>query len=280
MNVDIDAVTGIIREVAAQIILPRFRKLAKGDIAFKTGDDPVTIADKEAEIALSTRLSDLLPGSKAMGEEGFATNNGTLGVISGESPCWIIDPIDGTRNFVAGNPEFGVIVTLAKQNQLIAGWIYDPTSSEIVTAEAGSGAWYKGNKLKALPPVALPEMRGFLGDRLMMAYRKTKPANQAGPIFTEMTAGAHEYPRLVLNEPHFQKDKPQAHFRASLFYATPWDDAAGVLIHREAGGYAAFWNGEPYWPSVMYKGLALAPDKDSWQELKNWCQSFVELPDT
>jgi fructose-1,6-bisphosphatase/inositol monophosphatase family enzyme len=277
MSVDIDAVTGIIREVAATCVLPRFRNLAKTDIAFKIGDDPVTIADKEAEIALSTRLLDLLPGSKAMGEEGFALDNRLLELISGESPTWIIDPIDGTRNFVGGNPEFGVIVSLAEQNQLIAGWIYDPTSSEIVTAESGSGAWFKGNKLKALPSVPLSEMQGFLGDRLMAAYEKTKHG-KAAPVFTEMTAGSHEYPRLVLDVPHFQKQKPQAHFRASLYYATPWDDAAGVLIHREAGGYAAFWNGEPYNPSVMHKGLALAPDKDSWHELKNWCQSFAELP--
>jgi fructose-1,6-bisphosphatase/inositol monophosphatase family enzyme len=277
MRVDVEAVGAIIREVSAEIILPRFRHLEKDHIGFKIGDDPVTIADKEAEIALSTRLLDLLPGSKAMGEEGFALNNRLLALISGSTPTWIIDPIDGTRNFVGDNPEFGVIVTLAEQNQLIAGWIYDPTSSEIVTAETGSGAWYKGSKLKTLPPAPLAKMHGFLGDRLMAAYEKTKHG-KTSPVFTEMTAGSHEYPRLVLDQPHFGKDKPQGHFRASLYYATPWDDAAGVLIHREAGGYAAFWNGDAYNPSVMHKGLALAPDKDSWHELRNWCRSFAELP--
>jgi hypothetical protein len=93
-----------------------------------------------------------------------------------------------------------------------------------------------------------------------------------------MSAGAHEYPMLVLGQPHFGKDEAQIHFRASFFHATPWDDAAGVLIHQESGGYSAFWNGEVYRPSVMHNGLALAPDQDSWHVLKAWCQTFAELP--
>src|SRR5271168_2971050 len=99
-RLDIDAVTAIIREVAEEHILPRFRNLKSADIAFKIGDDPVTIADKEAESALSARLSSLLKGSKVVGEEAFAANPRVLESFSGESPVWIIDPIDGTRNFV------------------------------------------------------------------------------------------------------------------------------------------------------------------------------------
>jgi len=152
IHVNPEAVSKIIQEVADEYILPRFRNLQAGDVAFKIGDDPVTIADKEAEKALSTRLFDLLPGSNLVGEEIFASNQGILNHFSGESPVWIVDPIDGTRNFVRGSPEFGVIVALAERNQTIAGWIYDPTSKEVVTAEKGSGSWFKGQKLKVLPP--------------------------------------------------------------------------------------------------------------------------------
>jgi len=93
-----------------------------------------------------------------------------------------------------------------------------------------------------------------------------------------MTAGAHEYPQLVLNQPHFGKDKPQIHFRATHIQTNSWDDAAGVLMHQEAGGYAARWDQKPYAITVTHKGLLLAPDKESWQELKNWCQTFCPLP--
>jgi fructose-1,6-bisphosphatase/inositol monophosphatase family enzyme len=195
-----------------------------------------------------------------------------------ESPVWIIDPIDGTRNFVRGSSEFGVIVALAEQNQTLAGWIYDPTSKQVITAEKGAGSWFNGHKLQVLDSQSLPDMRGFLGDRLLERYKKQNKVNSLEPVFQVMTAGAHEYPRLVYNKPHFGKDKPQAHFRASYSYATPWDDAAGVLIHQESGGYSAFWNGDAYRPSEMHRGLALAPDKTSWIELKNWCQTFCETP--
>ncbi len=278
IRVDTDKVGGIIREVAAEHILPYFRNLKAADIAYKIGDDPVTVADKEAEKALSTRLSDMLPGSKVLGEEAFSADQGVLDHVSGESPVWIIDPVDGTRNFVKGSCEFGVIVALAEQNQTIAGWIYDPTSDELISAEKGGGTFYKGQKLRVLPPAPIDKMHGFVGDRLVAAYEKTSSINRIGPIVETMSAGAHEYPRLVLNQPHFGKNKPQAHFRASLFHSNPWDDAAGVLIHQESGGHSAFWSGEAYRPSVMNRGLALAPDQASWDELKAWCQTFCELP--
>jgi fructose-1,6-bisphosphatase/inositol monophosphatase family enzyme len=279
VRIDPDRVTRHIQEVAEEHILPYFRNLKAEHIAYKIGDDPVTIADKEAESALSTRLLDLLPGSNVVGEEAFATDKSIFNRFSGESPVWIIDPVDGTRNFAKGNREFGVIVALAKQNQGIAGWIYDPTSGEVLVAEKGSGAYYKGKKLSVLPAKAFPELRGALSPRIIEPYRKSKNSSGVAPIFEEMAAGAHEYPRLVIDAPHFGKSAPKSiHFRAGLTQTYPWDDAAGVLIHSEAGGYAATWRGDPYSVSVIDRGLLLAPDRDSWQELKNWCASFCELP--
>ena len=278
IRVDIDAVTQIIREVAAERILPRFRNLKDGDISFKIGDDPVTIADKEAEIDLSNRFLDLLPGSKVVGEEAFALNSGLLTHFSGESPVWIIDPVDGTRNFTAGSSDFGTIVALSERNQVVAGWIYDPTSNEVITVEKGSGAWFKGERLKTLPPTDLLKSRGYLGERIIRANQKAGISAETSPDFSVNNAGSHSYPTLVIGKPHFNKDVPQVHFFASHSYTTPWDDGAAILIHEEAGGYCAMWNGEKYRPDMMHRGQALAPSKESWNELKNWCQSFCELP--
>jgi fructose-1,6-bisphosphatase/inositol monophosphatase family enzyme len=277
-HIDIQAVKNAIQEVAEAEILPFFRKLKPEHIAFKVGDDPVTIADKAAESALSTRLLDLLPGSKVVGEEVFATDKGVIDRFFGESPVWIIDPIDGTRNFVRGSPEFGVIVALAERNQIIAGWIYDPTSKEVFTAEKGGGAYYRGERLKVLPALPLPGMLGYLSDNLLADYEKAKKPGADEPAFERMVVGAHEYPRLVLNRPHFGKNKPQIHFRASKRQTFPWDDAAGVLIHAEAGGYAANWRNEPYHPAVLDRGLLTAPDEDSWHRLRDWFRGFSELP--
>jgi len=278
IKVDIDAVTNIIREVAAKEILPRFRNLNKGDIAYKIADDPVTIADKEAEKSLSTRFLDLIPGSKVVGEEGYAADPGVLRAFSGESPVWIIDPIDGTRNFVKGKHQFGVIVALAERNQLVAGWLYDPTSDEVITAEKGSGAYYKGHKLAVLEPRNLKDMRGLFGDRMMEACEKSGALFHEAPIIEKGSmTGVYDHPRLIVGQTYFGETKPQVHFIASLEFCTPWDDAASVLMHHESGGYAAHWDGGAHDLSAFGRGLLLAPNKESWQVVKNWCQGFSGL---
>lgn len=277
LKVNFGAVEQAIREVAATEIMPRFRNLGEGDIAFKTGDDPVTIADKSAELALSNHLLGLLPRSKVVGEEAFASNQGISEAFFGESPVWIIDPIDGTRNFVAGKPVFGVIVALAERNQTVAGWLYDPTSDEFVTAEKGAGAWFKGQRLKTLSADKLENMRGSLGERITAAYEASE--KKQGPIYERtMMAGCHEYARLIINAPHFSNPGMQWHFRASLMHYSPWDDAAGVLIHHEAGGYAAHMNGDLTKSGDYGGGLMVMPDQDSWHEMHSWIGSFCELP--
>jgi fructose-1,6-bisphosphatase/inositol monophosphatase family enzyme len=275
----IDDVTQHIKEVAEQVVLPYFRNLKTEHIAYKIGDDPVTIADKESEIELTKRLSGLLPGSKVLGEEAFSTNPGLLDLFSGESPVWIVDPIDGTRNFAAGRPDFGIIVALSKQNQIVAGWIYDPVSREVVTAEQGSGAWWKGQKLKVLPTKPLEQMYGCLTQRIAEPFEESHNNKALAPKYEGMRAGAHEYPRLVIHESHFGHVSPRSFdFRASLFQTCAWDEAAGVLIHAEAGGHSARWNGQPYDLKIWDQGLLSATDPDSWHALRNWCANYCEFP--
>src|SRR5580658_9263838 len=101
-KVDISAVSQIITETAAQEITPRFRKLAAGDVQMKGKDDPVTIADQETERHLTEQFTAALSGSTVVGEEGVSRDKSILNRLKGEDSVWIIDPIDGTRNFVAG----------------------------------------------------------------------------------------------------------------------------------------------------------------------------------
>ncbi|MDD5585553.1 MAG: inositol monophosphatase [Alphaproteobacteria bacterium] len=278
VKVNPEAVENIIREVAETEILPRFGNLKEGDIAYKAADDPVTIADKEAEKALSSRLSALLPGSKVVGEEEFASNRGLLDHFFSESPVWIIDPIDGTRAFMGGKPYFGTIVALVERNQTVAGWLYDPTSKEFVTAEKGSGAYHNGVKLRVLPSAPLEKMKGGLGYAILENLPDTPSFKSAlAPSYGRMGYACHEYARLVVDSPHFARPKSPIHFRASLSFCTPWDDAAGVLAHQEAGGYSAHWNGEPFKPSSYGRGLLVAPDRESWLELRQWIAGYCKL---
>jgi len=278
LNINTDQVETIIREVADQLIVPRFGKLQVGDIKFKAADDPVTIADKEAESELSRRLLALLPGSKVVGEEAYAANPLILDQFSGDEPVWIIDPLDGTKAFVASDPVYGVIVALAKQNQTIAGWLYDPTSKEFVTAEKGAGAYYQGQKLSVLPPDDLQNMSGILGTRIRDAFSPCEGVS--APAFHWMMSACHDYASLVVGQPHFARRlKSQMHFHGTKCTCTPWDMAAGVMIHAESGGYAAHWDGQPFCPSHYGRGILSAPDKASWLQLRDWITSFCPLPE-
>src|SRR5437879_2711858 len=109
-SVDLERVTGLIEETAALEILPRFRKLAAGDIREKEPGDLVTVADEAAEARLTPLLTALLPGSLVLGEEAAAADPKLLNRLLGDHPVWVIDPVDGTGNFAAGRPAFAVMV--------------------------------------------------------------------------------------------------------------------------------------------------------------------------
>jgi fructose-1,6-bisphosphatase/inositol monophosphatase family enzyme len=282
LKINIEAVQDIIREVANKEILPRFRHLEKEDIDYKIGDDPVTIADKAAEKELSRRFLELLPGSKVLGEEAFFANHGLLDLFSDESPVWIIDPIDGTRNYVSGRPIFGVIVALTERNQTVAAWLYDPLSGEFITAEKGAGAFHKRRRLKVLEPDHLDKMLGA-GIELEYAHnaalKRSDTALLSGPVLEpSLWSICHEYARLVTGSPSFSALGSQWHFHGLLSYCTPWDNAAGILIHGESGGYSAHWDGTAHRPNAFGRGVLLAPDQASWHNIRRWVSSFAEIP--
>ena len=102
-------VEAIIREVSEAAILPRFRRLERHDISEKSPGDLVTTADRESEQLLSAALSELLPGSKVVGEEAAAESAQVLEAFDGEAPVWVLDPVDGTQNFVDGIPWISLI---------------------------------------------------------------------------------------------------------------------------------------------------------------------------
>ncbi|OYW85326.1 MAG: inositol monophosphatase, partial [Sphingobium sp. 32-64-5] len=143
-----DAVAGLIRSVANEIILPRYRNLNAQDIEEKAKDDLVTIADKESELRLAAGLADILPAAHIVGEEACAADPALLDSV-GEGLCWIIDPIDGTGNFAAGRPPFGVMIALVDGGETLGGWIYDPLTKRLCHAARGQGAMIDGERFTA-----------------------------------------------------------------------------------------------------------------------------------
>lgn len=279
-KIKMDDVEKLIIEVADSIILPRFRNMKAHEIHFKGDDSPYTIADTEAEAAFSERLRDLLPGSKVVGEEDFEENRSVIKYFSGEDPVWTVDPVDGTKCFIAGEPFYGIIISLNQNNETIAGWLYDPTSKEFVTAEKGSGAFYKGKKLSVLPPASLSEMKGVIGYRIICNWRDFKEecaATLSCPEILPMHSSCHDFARLVAPEGHFSGQLPPIHFHMWKETCTPWDSAAGILIHGESGGYTRHWDKEQFKPNHHGKGTLSAPSEESWDEIAAWVRSFCKV---
>ena len=123
---DPDQVTAIMVETAVSVVLPRFQALAAHEVMEKNLGDLVTIADLEAEKLLESRLTDLRPGSVVVGEEAVHNDAAVLERLAGDAPLWIVDPVDGTANFAAGNPTFGIVVAYLEGGEVRAGWIHMP----------------------------------------------------------------------------------------------------------------------------------------------------------
>ncbi|MHA1152955.1 MAG: inositol monophosphatase family protein, partial [Alphaproteobacteria bacterium] len=153
--------TAILREVAAEEVMPRFRDLAEHEIRAKDSGELVTVADVAAERQITRRLRDLLPGSQVVGEEATAEDPGLLDKFAQEDDwIWVIDPIDGTANFAAGKPVFALMVALVRRGETGAGWILDPNGPRCATAERGGGAWLDAARLVLGPPPPPAELRG------------------------------------------------------------------------------------------------------------------------
>jgi fructose-1,6-bisphosphatase/inositol monophosphatase family enzyme len=252
-SVSITAVADIMREVATAEVLPRFRNLSDADIRAKTSSqDLVTLADLEAERALGRRLSDLLPGSVMVGEEGVFADPGILDRINGEAPVWVVDPVDGTGNFARGDATFALIVALVHRGETVAGWILDPVTERLAVAERGGGAM-----LDAMP-VRIDPAPGDLNDLHGTAYgRRGRALKGRVRRLHFLGSAAHGYLRLLDGRFHF----------AAYSRLMPWDHAAGVLMCSEAGAISRLIDGTPYAPGLRQGELLTAPSEALWNEI-------------
>ncbi|MCC4232463.1 inositol monophosphatase [Sphingobium soli] len=252
-----EPVVALMRQVARDVVMPRFRNLAADEIAEKAADDFVTIADKESELRLSEGLSAILPEAGIIGEEACATDPAILD-RAGEGLNWIIDPIDGTGNFAAGNPPFGIMVALADAGTTLAGWILDPLTGRLCHALLGGGSHIDGQAVRAkesggdLPIAALAVYFMTAEERADIQRR----AEGAFAVVDIPRCAAEQYPRLVLG----QND-------VSVFARTlPWDHAAGTLFVNEAGGCCQRLDGTPYVVGDLRRGLLGASSPRLWDQ--------------
>ena len=251
-------ILALMQRVTEQAILPRYRNLAEGEVEDKGGNDPVTIADKESEALLRAGLAQIDPAIGFVGEEAAHEDPSILDRL--DAPCWIVDPIDGTRNFAHGKPPFGIIIARADNGLAQSGWLYDCLTHRFCAAHRGSGAFVDGEKVTSratgkTPPVAAISLIFMEEDRRQATRRHISPNYQLVDI---PFCAAEQYPRLGLGVND-----------VSIFERTlAWDHAAGALWLEEAGGMVARPDGSPYRVDEWNrKGLLGASTPSLWEEL-------------
>ncbi len=252
-----DIVASHIRDTARALILPRFRALGSGDIREKKPGDLVTIADIETEHELTRRLSALIEGSLVVGEESVAEDAGRLAALSGDTPVWIIDPVDGTSNFAKGVPGFACIVALVRHAVVEVGWIYDPLGDLMITAAKGEGAWLGTERLHVASDVPPERITGSAYGRAKSGLRAAKALNESGRV-----RGVHNQGCSGLEYVSMSRGISQFSLHSR---SLPWDHAAGMLIIAEAGGQASFLDGGVYDPRIIDRSVLAAASPAAWQ---------------
>lgn len=258
-----DAVCSVLTQAAEQAVMPRFRRLAQHEIRNKGAAELVTVADHESEAILAEGLSKILPEATIVGEEAADLDSTVLERLSGRL-CWIIDPLDGTANFAAGQGPFGIMVALADCGEPIGGWIHDPRSGQFCVALKGHGTLINGKRVVArggdgpLPVAAISSL--FLESTRHQAILKQLHGSFATvPI---PRCAADQYPRMILGQSDI-----------TLFERTlAWDHAAGILCLTEAGGKVTRFNGSPYRVDDQRRGLIAAATPVLWQRVADLLQ--------
>ena len=216
-----------------EILEGYWRSLPRGSISEKQKHDFVTHADQESEEAIVSRIRESFPDDGFLGEEGGRRGSGD------EARTWIIDPLDGTTNFIAGFPFWCVSVGVRERGEIVAGVVWDPLRRELYSAERGAGAFRNGERLRV---TGRPGLEGaFLStgfpfrskDRLDLYLALFRDLFQHARAIRRAGSAALDLANVAAGvfDGFFE-------FRLSV-----WDIAAGALLIEEAGGRITDFDG-------------------------------------
>jgi fructose-1,6-bisphosphatase/inositol monophosphatase family enzyme len=257
-----DEVARVLREVSAEVIEPRFEALRDGDVRFKSPGEIVTVADEESERLLTSRLGQLVPEAVIVGEEQFSDGTGLADAL-GHEQVWLVDPLDGTANFVAGSPEWAVMVALLRQGMTCASWIWQPVAGTMYQAERRAGAARNGQPVvRGRPSAAAVDLRGSVLTRFLdeaTRERTDRNRHRFAAINPGTSSAGIDYPLLVDGGQDFV-----------MFWRTlPWDHAPGALLVEESGGWVRRLDGSEYAPRQTSSGLLAAASPAAWQAVRD-----------
>ena len=197
-------------EKASRVLIRDFGELEKLQVSNKGPSDFVTNADLKTEKIIIEELKKAKPNYSILSEE-----NGIE--INKDKKTWIVDPIDGTVNFLHGIPHFAISIALKDENEIVAGLIYDPIKNEMFYAEKNNGAFFNNQRIRVSKKNILSECLFVTGGKIDFNYEFSyRKSGSAALDLAYVAAGRYDG--------YFQKD------------LNIWDIAAGILILKEAGG--------------------------------------------
>ena len=223
-----------------QIIRERFP--TPKEISFKGPANLVTDVDLASDQIIRELLQAEFPGYNILSEESEPTDTG--------SPyTWVVDPLDGTRNYAYGIPHFCVVVALARKDEIVLGLTYDPMREELFTAEQGKGAFLNSSPISVSGKEEMSQV--LLGFDLGYADEQAALALDMVRALWPRIVSARLMGSAALGLAYAAAGRVDLYFHHSL---SPWDMAAGLLLVREAGGLVVDRQGQPaglHSPSVI-----------------------------
>lgn len=226
-------------EKAGRALLRDFGEVEQLQVSRKGPADFVSVADTKAERIVRRELEKARPGFGFLMEEGGAVAG------SDKDRRWIIDPLDGTTNFLHGLPHFAVSIGLEERGEIVAGVVYDPVKDEIFWAEKGVGAFVGDRRMRVsgrgrLADSLLATGIPYLGHQEGAGHREFMAQMQAAMA---QTSGVRRWGAASLDLAYVAAGRYDGFWESGL---SPWDVAAGVILVREAGGYVSQIDNRPH----------------------------------
>ena len=231
-----------------------FGEVEKLQVSLKGPANFVSSADRRAEETLYAELSKARPGYGFLGEEG--------GIREGtdKSHRWIVDPLDGTTNFLHGIPQFAISIALEREGTMVAGLIYNPAIEEMFVAERGKGAFMNEHRIRVANRRRLSD--AVLACGLPHFGRPGFPfAHQETGAVQQQVAGLRRFGAAALDLAWVAAGRIDGYWERNI---KPWDMAAGLILVREAGGYATDCEGGG---DMFAKGAIVAGNETILKEL-------------
>ncbi|HVH79700.1 MAG TPA: inositol monophosphatase family protein [Stellaceae bacterium] len=216
---------------AARGLIRDFGEVEQLQVSIKGPADFVSAADIKADRTLKAELSRARPGYGLLFEEsGAAEGDGRH--------RWIVDPLDGTMNFLHGIPHFAISIGLERDGEIIAGVVYEPTRDELYWAEKGAGAYLNDRRLRVSARRQIGE--ALIATGMAPRDRTNSMHSSVRGAVTAQAAGVRRFGAAALDLAYVAAGRLEAFWEFGL---KPWDFAAGMLLVREAGGYVSDLSG-------------------------------------